>query len=195
MTNPFSPPQDRAAQQPDAGLAAQPAAWGPPPAAADSPTGYAAPNYGYASPQAPGYPVPAQAGPQYGAAPAHYAPLAGPLGTTRSTGTAILLYVVTLGFYGVYWYSVTHEEMKRHSGNGIGGAVALVLALFVGIASPFLSSAEVGALYERAGQPKPVSAVTALWLVLGWVILVGPIVWFVKTNGALNAYWRAHGAR
>lgn len=39
------------------------------------------------------------------------------------------------------------------------------------------------------------SAVTGLWLALGWIIIVGPIVWFVKTNGALNTYWQAHGVR
>jgi hypothetical protein len=26
-------------------------------------------------------------------------------------------------------------------------------------------------------------------------ILVGPLVWLIKTNGALNAYWRSMGAR
>ena len=32
-------------------------------------------------------------------------------------------------------------------------------------------------------------------LVLPWVfILVGPLVWFIKTNGALNSYWRSLGA-
>jgi len=26
-------------------------------------------------------------------------------------------------------------------------------------------------------------------------LLAGPLVWFVQTNGALNAYWRSLGAR
>ena len=85
--------------------------------------------------------------------------------------------------------------MKRHSGPGIGGGVALILAIFVGIVMPFLSSNEVGDLYERRGQARPVSAVTGLWaLLLGWFFFVGLIVWFVKTNGALNDYWRSLGA-
>jgi hypothetical protein len=42
---------------------------------------------------------------------------------------------------------------------------------------------------------KPVSGATGLWYFPGMFILVGPLVWFVKTNGALNAYWRAHGVR
>ncbi len=42
----------------------------------------------------------------------------------------------------------------------------------------------------------PVSGVTGLWaLLLGWFFFVGLIVWFVKVNGALNAYWRSQGAR
>ena len=60
-----------------------------------------------------------------------------PIGKIRSTGTCILLTIVTLGFYTWYWYYKTHDEMKQHTGTGIGGAVALILAIFVGIAMPF----------------------------------------------------------
>lgn len=130
------------------------------------------------------------------AAPAAYAPPGGaPLGKIRSTGTCVLLTIVTLGFYTWYWYYKTHDEMKRHSGDGIGGAVALILAIFISIVMPFLTSNEVGKLYERRGQKAPVTAMTGLWyLLLGWFFFVGAIVWFVKTNGALNDYWRSQGA-
>ena len=118
-----------------------------------------------------------------------------PVGKIRSTGGCIGLTIVTLGFYTWYWYFKTHEEMKSHTGQGLGGGIALVLAIFVGIVMPFLSSSEVGNLYERRGQRPPVTAVTGLWaLLLGWFFFVGLIVWFVKTNGALNAYWRTQGA-
>jgi hypothetical protein len=124
------------------------------------------------------------------------APTASALGKVRSTGGCIALTIVTLGFYTWYWYYKTHDEMKRHSGSGIGGGIALVLAIFVGIVMPFLTASEVGGLYERRGQARPVSAATGLWaLLLGWFFFVGLIVWFVKTNGALNAYWRSLGAR
>ncbi|TKJ28395.1 hypothetical protein A6V29_02915 [Blastococcus sp. CCUG 61487] len=113
----------------------------------------------------------------------------------RPTGIAILLAIVTLGIYTLYYYYATHEEMKRHSGEGIGGVLALVIAFFVGIVSPFLLSHEVGGLFERRGQEKRVSAVTALWYFPGIFLVVGPIVWFVKTNGALNEYWRSQGAQ
>jgi len=121
-------------------------------------------------------------------------PDVGSVGKIRSTGTCILLYIVTFGIYGIVWYYSTHEEMKRHSGQGLGGVVALLLALFVGIVSPYLSSSEVGGLYTRAGRPAPVTGMTGLWYFPGIFILVGPIVWFVKTNGALNDYWRSVGA-
>lgn len=150
--------------------------------------------------EAPGLPHPYAAAPPggglappppYGTAPAMMAPL----GKVRDTGTCILLTIVTLGFYTWYWYFATHDEMKRHSGTGIGGGVALVLAILLGIVMPFLTSSEVGGLYERRGQARPVSAATGLWaLLLGWFLFVGLIVWFVKTNGALNAYWRSLGA-
>ena len=130
-------------------------------------------------------------------APAHaqYAQPQGPIGQVRGTGVQILLFVVTLGIWGLVYYYQTHEEMKRHSGQGLGGVLALVLSLFVGIVSPYLLSHEVGELYERRGQPKPVSALTGLWFFPGMLILVGPIVWFVQTNNALNEYWRSLGAR
>jgi hypothetical protein len=134
-------------------------------------------------------PVPAPAaGLAYGAA--------APIGKVRSTGTCILLTIVTLGIYSLVWYYKTHAEMKAHTGTGLGGGVAVLLSLFVGFVMPFITSNEVGGLYERRGMAKPVSAATGLWyLLLGWFFLVGAFVWFVKTNGALNAYWRSLGAQ
>lgn len=128
-----------------------------------------------------------------GAAPAGVAVpgQVGQIGQVRNTGTCILLFIVTLGIYGWFWYYNSAEEMKRHSGEGIGGVLALILGIFVSIAMVFISAHEVGKLYERRGQRPPVSALTGLWVLLP---LVGGIVWFVKTNGALNDYWRSLGA-
>jgi hypothetical protein len=136
------------------------------------------------------------------AAPTSYAPppATGPIGKPRGTGMAIFLFIITLGIYGWYWYYQTFEEMKRHRGSGLGGAMSLVLnviGIFVGVTSlvlPFIHSSEVGQLYELRGQEKPVSGLTGLWVFPGIFILVGPIVWFVKTNGALNRYWESLGA-
>src|SRR3954447_6235383 len=87
----------------------------------------------------PGYPPAVQT--QYGQpVPAGYAPTApapygrpvGPTGRIRSTWAVIGLSIITFGIYSLYYYFVTHEEMKQHSGEGVGGALGLVLAL-----SPF----------------------------------------------------------
>ena len=141
-------------------------------------------------------PVPPTPDAPVAVAPAYGVPMAlGPAGQVRSTGTCVLLTIVTLGFYTWYWFYKTHDEMKRHTGDGLGGGIALLLTIFVGIVMPFLNSHEVGKLYERRGQAQPVSAVTGLWyLLLGWFFFVGAIVWFVKTNRALNDYWESQGA-
>lgn len=129
-------------------------------------------------------------------APAAYAPPMGPIGKVRGTWGVVGLSIITLGIYSLYYYFVTHEEMKQHSGEGVGGAIGLVLGLFTGgLVTAFLLPNEIGNLYARQGRARPVSATTGLWLVLGWLILIGPLVWLIKTNGALNAYWRSVGAR
>jgi hypothetical protein len=144
----------------------------------------------YAQPGASGYaamPVPQ--------APGQYPVPGGPVGEVRGTGLQMLLFVVTLGIWGFVYYFQAHDEMKRHSGYGIGGVLALLVSLFAGPASPFLLSHEVGGLYERRGERRPVSALTGLWFFPGIFLLVGPIIWFVLTNSALNDYWRSRGAR
>ena len=135
-------------------------------------------------------PTAAPAAPAY-AGPTHAAPAAGPIGEIRSTGTCILLSIVTLGIYGLYWYYQVHEDMKRHTGRGLGGLVALILGLFVGFVMPFFTSSEAGNMQEAGGRPRTVQGITGLWILLP---LIGAIVWFVKTNGALNDYWRSRGA-
>ena len=160
---------------------------------------FGAPQQQYGAPQQYGVQQYGQPG-GYGLAmppvPTQYAaPPMGPVGKIRGTGVVILLTIVTFGIYSlVYHYSV-HEEMKRHSGEGLGGVIGLLLAIFFGFGSPFLLSGEVGNLYERHNKGKPVSAVTGLWVIPGFMIVIGPLVWFIKTNGALNAYWRSVGAR
>lgn len=125
--------------------------------------------------------------------PAGFAPAAstGEIGKVRGLGVTILLFIVTLGIYSLVWYFKTHKEMKAHSGAGLGGGIALLIAILAGIASPFLSSHEVGQLYTRRGQEAPVSALTGLWIILP---LLGVLIWYVKTNGALNKYWQSLGA-
>jgi hypothetical protein len=146
------------------------------------------------------YPPPPVAPYGFGAMPgppayAQHAQPTGPIGRVRGTGLQILLFVVTFGIWAFVYFFQTHEEMKRHSGDGVGGVLALLLSIFAGIVSPYLLSHEVGGLYERRGRPAPVSALTGLWFFPGMLLLVGPLIWFIRTNGALNDYWRSLGAR
>lgn len=118
------------------------------------------PAYGQSNPPATYYGQPQYPQAQYGAiAPGGYAqPMAsappgapaGPVGKVRSTWAVIGLSIVTFGLYGLYYYFATHEEMKRHSGEGVGGAIGLVLAIFTfGLVTPSLLPNEVGNLYAR----------------------------------------------
>jgi hypothetical protein len=129
---------------------------------------------------------------------AYHVATSGPaaLGQIRSTGKCFGLMFITFGVYGYFWMYSVHEEMKAHrSGEGLGGALAVVLWFFVGPVMAFLTPDEVGKMYKARGQQQPVSALTGLWFVPGFLLLfVGPIVWFVKTNAAINDYWRSLGA-
>jgi hypothetical protein len=169
-----------------------PAPWQPPTYGQPPPP----PAYGQPPPPAYGQQHPAFAQPGYaGQVMAPYPGGPVPIGQVRSTGICILLSIVTLGIYQYVWYYKVHDEMKRHTGQGIGGGIALLLTFLVGIVMPYITSSEVGGLYSRRGQRPPVTGVTGLWYFPGiFLLFIGPIVWFVKTNGALNAYWRSVGA-
>jgi hypothetical protein len=128
------------------------------------------------------------------AAPAAQA-VSRPLGNPRSVGTVIVLTMLTFGIYGLYWYYVTHEEMKQYSGEGIGGAMALLIAALVGFAIPFITGSEVGKLYTREGMDPPVSGKTGLWVIPGFLLLfLGPLIYLAKVQGALNRFWESKGA-
>lgn len=190
----------------------------PPPPYGAPPPPYGPPGYGYGQPGWSG--------------PAYYF---GPPGRIRPTGTSILLFIVTLGIYGFIYNYQVHDEMKRHSGRGIGGGIALLLTFLAGVAMPFITPMEVGGLYALRGRRPPVNGWTGLWYLVpafgGWfagfialfavsataastgspsaafsvaflfplifigAAIAGGIVWFMKTNDALNAYWQSLGVR
>jgi Domain of unknown function (DUF4234) len=114
-----------------------------------------------------------------------------PLGKPRGWVVVFLLTLVTLGIYGLVWQYKTFQEMQDYSGEGIGGVIGLVLAIFLGFVNWFLMPAEVGNLYAAEGQEKPVSGITGLWNLLP---IIGGFIWLAKTQNALSAFWEAHGA-
>jgi hypothetical protein len=118
----------------------------------------------------------------------------GPLGQPRGIGFGILLFIVTLSLYGWYWAYKTHEEMKQHTGDGLGGVLGLVVWIIISAVSAFVIPSEIGKMYNRAGRASPVTGWTGLWLFPGAILIIPAIVWFVKVQGALNQYWQSQPA-
>ena len=119
-------------------------------------------------------------------------PQRGPVGNTRSIGLSILWAILTLGIYTIIWTYKTQEEVKRYSGNGVGGVIGMVIYILLSPVTFFLVPSEVRYMYEDLdGQKSPVRGIYGLWFLLP---LIGHIIWFVQVQGALNRYWQAHGA-
>jgi uncharacterized BrkB/YihY/UPF0761 family membrane protein len=116
------------------------------------------------------------------------------IGKQRSIGMRILLYTVTLGLYGIYWSYKTHEDIKRNSGQGVGGVLGLVIWIVLGVVSAFLIPSEIGKMYTARGKTAPVKGLTGLWLFPFGILLVPAIMWFVKVQGALNRHWQEEAA-
>jgi len=112
----------------------------------------------------------------------------GPIGRQRNIVKQILLSIVTLGLYGIYWAYQSHEDIKQHSGEGVGGVGGALIFVFVGVVTLFLLPIEIKRMYEKDGQVSPVRAATAFW------ILLFGIPWYVKCQAALNRYWASKGA-
>jgi Domain of unknown function (DUF4234) len=115
----------------------------------------------------------------------------GPLGQPRGIGFGILLFIITLGFYAWYWVYKTAEEMKQHTGEGIGGVIGLVIWIVVSPVMAFVIPSEVGKIYKKDGQQPPFTGWTGLWLFPFGIFIIPAIVWFVKVQGALNRYWES----
>jgi hypothetical protein len=81
--------------------------------------------------------------------------------------------------------------MKDHSHDGIGGPIGLVIGILIGIVNVFLIPSEVGNMFVKSGQAKPVSGVTGFWT---FIPLIGFIIWIIKVQGALNRRWQSADA-
>jgi hypothetical protein len=123
--------------------------------------------------------------------PAPAAGKQGELGQPRGVVFVILISLITLGIYHLYWIFKSFEELKRHTGEGIGGILGLVIALVFAPVNWFVLPSEVGKMYREDGSDAPMTGWTGLWMFLP---LIGFIVWTVKVQGALNRYWESKGA-
>jgi Domain of unknown function (DUF4234) len=116
----------------------------------------------------------------------------GPVGETRSIGLSILWFILTIGIYSFYWVYKTQEEVKRYSGNGVGGVLGLVIYIVISPVTFFVVPSEVRYMYEDLdGQSSPVRGIYGLWFLLP---IIGHLIWFIQVQGALNRYWESKGA-
>lgn len=176
------PPLQYGSRSPDGQWWWDGAAWQPVPPVAPPGSPAAAPG-GTALPPPPAYAPPGYAPPvAYG----QRIP-----GNQRSIGLCILLEIVTIGIYGYVWVYRTQNEVKRYSGIGVGAVLGLVIFLVISPVTFFIVPSEVRQMHEQAGRPSPVRGILGLWILLP---LIGPIIWFVKVQGALNHFWASLGA-
>jgi hypothetical protein len=118
----------------------------------------------------------------------------GPLGQPRGIGFGILMYIITFGFYSLYWVYKTAEEMKQHTREGLGGVLGLVVWILISAVMGFVIPSEIGNMYRKDGQDPPMSGWTGLWYFPGIFLIIPAIVWFVKVQGALSQYWEGKAA-
>jgi Domain of unknown function (DUF4234) len=118
----------------------------------------------------------------------------GPVGTRRGVLFVLLVSLVTLGIYTIYWAYKTHEEIKQHTGEGIGGILGLVIWILISPVSAFVIPSEIRKMYAADGRASPITGWTGLWFFPFGVLIIPLIVWFVKVQGALNRYWESKPA-
>ena len=113
-----------------------------------------------------------------------------PVGKIRNPWIVILLQIVTLGIYGIIWQYSIFEELRNWRGQGWSGVIYIIFLIFLGIALiavPWLIPAYVGRMYEEDGKAKPITGLTGFWVFLP---IIGGIVWIVKVQNNLNAFWQ-----
>lgn len=115
----------------------------------------------------------------------------GPPGKIRTWWVVAVLTIVTCGIYGLFWQYSVFRENKDHSHEGVGGAVGLIFAIFVGVVNLFLLPTEIKNIYEKAGQTSPVRWTVGLW---NLIPLVGWLIWLHRVQTAINQRWEQMGA-
>lgn len=113
------------------------------------------------------------------------------MGQARPAGTTVLLSIVTCGVWTYVWSFQNHDELQRYRGEGLGGPVALVLAILVNVAIMFTIPMEIEKMYQEEGLPSPVTTTFGLWFLLP---IIGNFIWYFKVQEALNDFWVARGA-
>ena len=107
----------------------------------------------------------------------------GPVGKVRNPAFVIVISIITIGIYFLYWTYQVFRELKDHTGDGVGGPIGLVIGILIGIVNWFLLPSDIGNMYAKAGQEKPVSGVTGVW---NLIPIVGFFIWVWKVQSAMN---------
>jgi hypothetical protein len=116
----------------------------------------------------------------------------GPVGRTHNAGTVILLTIVTLGIYSLIWTYRQFEDFKKYSGQGLGGAIGVVLGIFVNPVVWFMIPVELKSnLYEAEGEKSPVEPTIGFWFLLP---IIGNFIWYLKMQEVINDFWIRRGA-
>ncbi len=103
----------------------------------------------------------------------------------------MLLSVITFGIWTLVWSYQNGEEVRRHTGTGLGGVAYLFITLLLSPVTMVLLASEVEQMYRRDGREPEITTIWGLWFLLP---LIGHIVWYVKIQGALNNFWEQRGS-
>ena len=95
-----------------------------------------------------------------------------PLGNPRGIGFGIFLFIITFSFYGWYWAYKTQEELKQHTGDGLGGVVGLVVWILLSAITGYTIPSEIGEMYAKDGREKPMTGWTGLWYFPGLILII-----------------------
>jgi hypothetical protein len=111
-------------------------------------------------------------------------------GRRRSVGLTILITIVTFGIWTIVWSYKNGEELKRWSGDGLGGVVYAIITVLFSPVTMFMMANEVEQLYRKEGREPAITTLWGLWFLLP---LIGNLIWYVRIQHALNDYWTSHG--
>jgi cbb3-type cytochrome oxidase subunit 3 len=91
--------------------------------------------------------------------------------TARSIGKTALLFVVTLGFYGVYWFHQLHKELKTETGGNYNPTVRTI-GLMVPLYNLYVMWQDSQGIEDVLGKSAPTYFLLMLFLAPVWWYLV-----------------------
>jgi len=91
----------------------------------------------------------------------------------RNMFVQVLLFIITFGIYGIYWFYQTACEMKSVTNDQAAEPVLWTILLFIPFAS-FYACYKHGELYEKVSKEH-----FSRWLSLLFWIVFSPVVWLL----------------